>query len=503
MGRTLRAMGIGRHDRVAVVLPNGPEMAVAILTVAASAACAPLNPAYGAEELDRYFADLRPRALITQAGIDSPARRVALSRGIRVIELSTASEAEAGLFALTGDQGSAPSHEPVSPNDVALLLPTSGTTSRPKIVPQTHANICMSAYAPGAALALTETDRCLNVLPLFHGHGLTATVMASLAAGASVVCTPGFDVNSFSAWLTAFQPTWYSAVPTIHQAILAQRSAQSRATGGLSATLRPLLVCSPAAPHLHGTGADFRDPRDRVVRDDGNHFLAYRLQSAATAPAQGGLGRATVGLDVAIMDEGGALLPRGQTGEVVVRGASVTPGYDGDPMATEAAFAGDWFKTGDLGFFDDDGYLFLAGRVREIINRGGEKVAPQEVDEVLLEHPAVAEAVTFAVPHATLGEDVASAVVLRSHLPRRRKKYVSSPSAASPTSRFRAKCSSSRKSQKARPAKCSVSAWRRNWVSRMALLMPRAFVAPRTPLEKVLAKHLGRDPANRADRYPR
>jgi acyl-CoA synthetase (AMP-forming)/AMP-acid ligase II len=199
MARALRATGIGRRDRVAVVLPNGPEMPVAILTVAACAACAPVNPAFGVEELDRYFADLQPRALITQAETDSPARRAALSRGIRVIELSTASEAEAGLFELTGERGDAQSHEKVSLGDVALLLPTSGTTSRPKIVPQTHANICASAYASGAALALTETDRCLNVLPLFHGHGLTATVLTSLAAGASVVCTPGFDVNNFSA----------------------------------------------------------------------------------------------------------------------------------------------------------------------------------------------------------------------------------------------------------------------------------------------------------------
>ena len=147
MGRTLRAMGIARRDRVAVVLPNGPEMAVAILTVAASATCAPMNPAYGAEELDRYFADLRPRALITSAGIDSPARRVALSRGIRVLELSTAPDAEAGLFTLAGDQRDAAPHEPVRPGDVALLLLTSGTTARPKSVPMTHANICASAYS--------------------------------------------------------------------------------------------------------------------------------------------------------------------------------------------------------------------------------------------------------------------------------------------------------------------------------------------------------------------
>src|SRR5262245_14285120 len=221
-GRALRAMGIGRHDRIVVTLPNGPEMAVAILATAASAVCVPMNPAYQAEELDRYFADLRPRALITQTGTDSPARRVALSRGIRVIELSIALDAEAGLFTLTGDRKDAPSHEPVSPGHVAVLLLTSGTTARPKIVPQTHANICASALSSAAAWALKETDRCINMLPLFHGHGLHNTLMASLAAGASVVCTPGWDANSFFAWLSEFQPTWYSAVSTIHQAILAQ-----------------------------------------------------------------------------------------------------------------------------------------------------------------------------------------------------------------------------------------------------------------------------------------
>src|SRR6266581_3968181 len=163
MGRTLRTIGIGRRDRIAVVLPNGPDMAVAFLTIAACAVCVPINPAYGTEELDRYFADLRPRALITQAGIDSPACRVALSRGVRIIELSSALDAAAGLFALTGEQVGAPFHELVSPDDVAVLLLTSGTTSRPKIVPQTHANICASVYSSVAAFALRETDRCINI----------------------------------------------------------------------------------------------------------------------------------------------------------------------------------------------------------------------------------------------------------------------------------------------------------------------------------------------------
>src|SRR5262245_51140776 len=221
-GHALRAMGIGRHDRIVVALPNGPEVAVAILAAASNAVCVPMNPAYQADELERYFVHLRPRALITQAGDDSPARRVALSRGVRVIELSGAGDAEAGIFTLIGDREDVRSDELVSPGHVAVLLLTSGTTARPKIVPQTHANICASAYSSVAAWALSETDRCINMLPLFHGHGLHNTVMASLAAGASVVCTSGWDSNSFFAWLTEFKPTWYSAVSTIHQAVLAQ-----------------------------------------------------------------------------------------------------------------------------------------------------------------------------------------------------------------------------------------------------------------------------------------
>jgi acyl-CoA synthetase (AMP-forming)/AMP-acid ligase II len=413
MERTLRHMGIGRHDRIAVVLPNGPEMAVTILTVAANAACSPMNPAYGAEELGRYLADLRPRALIMQAGIDSPARRVALARGIRLVELSAAVDAEAGLFTLDGHEGRARARQAARPEDVALLLFTSGTMSQPKIVPLTHANICNSACSSGAALALTETDRCLNVLPLFHGHGLIATVLASLATGASVVCTPGCETNSFFGWLTAFRPTWYSAVPTMHQAILAQ----ARLTGARVADCPLRLVRSASAPLPPRVFTELERTFEAPVIE------FYGMTETASSPIAcnplpprqrkaGSVGM-PVDLEVAIIGEGGALLPRGQTGEVVVRGASVMPGYDGNSMATQAALAGDWFKTGDQGFFDDDGYLFLAGRSREIINRGGENIAPREIEDVLLEHPAVAEAVTFAVPHATLGEDVASAIVLR------------------------------------------------------------------------------------------
>ena len=486
IGHRLRAMGIGPHDRIAAVLPNGPEMAVAILSVAASATCAPMNPAYQTEELDRYFADLRPRALIAQAGIDTPARRAALSSGVRVIELSTELDAEAGLFTLQGDLGGAPSHESVRPSDIALLIPTSGTTSRPKIVPQAHAKLCASACAHGVALALRETDRCLNILPLFHGHGLIATVLASLAAGASVVCTPGFDVNSFSAWLTACQPTWYSAVPAMHQAILAQ----TRHNRERAANCRLRFVRSSSAPLPSRIFAELEQTFETPVIEwyGMTEVAASPIACNPLPPRQrkpGSVG-VPVGLDVAIMDEGGALLPGGQSGQVVVRGASVMLGYDGNPMATEAVFAGDWFKTGDLGFFDDDGYLFLTGRIREIINRGGEKVAPKEVEEVLLEHPAVAEVVTFSVPHATLGEDVASAVVLRSHCvatPKDIRQFAIGRIADFKVPRQVLIVTELPKGPTGKVKRVGLAAK----LGLASHVMPQTFVAPRTPLEKELA----------------
>ena len=412
IGRTLRAKGIGRGDRVAVLMPNGPELAVAIVAMAANAACASINPAYSAEELDRYFTDLKPRALIVPAKVDLPARRVARARGVPVLELTPTGEA-AGLFTLAGAAAGNPSSDPVGPGTIALFLFTSGTTSRPKIVPLSHANICTSAFSAVAALQLSEADRCLNVLPLFHGHGLIATVMTSLAAGGGVVCTPGCDVNRFFGWLREFAPTWYSAVPTMHQAILAQ----ARLNPDQVAGIRLRLVRSASAPLPPRVFAE-------LERTFGTSVIEfYGMTETASAPiacnplpprrSKPGSVGTPVGLDVAIMDDRGDVLPAGQAGHVTVRGGSVMPGYDGDAAATAAAFAGDWFKTGDQGFFDDEGYLYLSGRTREMINRGGENIAPREVDEALLEHPAVAEAVTFAVPHATLGEDVAAAVVLR------------------------------------------------------------------------------------------
>jgi acyl-CoA synthetase (AMP-forming)/AMP-acid ligase II/acyl carrier protein len=485
--RRLRAMGIGRHDRIAVALPNGPEAATAILAAAASATCAPINPAYRTDEVARYFADVQPRALIVQAGLDTPARRAALDRGVRVIELATAADAEAGLFTLGGESGQARSAESAAPGDVMLLISTSGTTSRPKIVPETHAKVCASAYAHGTALALTQRDRCLNIMPLFHGHGLIATLIASLSAGASVVCTPGLDVNCFSAWLTEFEATWYTGVPAMHQAILGH----TRHNRDRLSDARLRFVRSSSAPLPPRIFTELEHSFDTSIIE------WYGMSEVAAAPIAcnplrprprkpGSVGL-PVDLDVGIMDEIGALLPRGQNGQVVVRGATVMTGYDDNPTATAAAFAGAWLKTGDLGYFDDDGYLFLTGRIREMINRGGEKIAPQEVDEVLLDHPAVAEAVTFAIPHPTLGEDVAAAVVLRPHAaatPKDIRQFANGRIAD-----FKVPCQVHIVSQI--PKSQTGKVQRIGLADQLGLAtdaaIPQASAAPRTPVEKALA----------------
>ena len=418
----LNTMGLGRNDRIGIVLPNGPEMAVAFLAIAASATSAPLNPAYQVNEFDFYLSDLEVKALIIQAGIDSPARAVAHKRGIALLELSPVLEAEAGIFTLSSTArviaAEAQEHPLLpgvaQPDDVALVLHTSGTTSRPKIVPLTHTNICTSALNIQAALALTAEDRCLNVMPLFHIHGLIGATLTSLTAGASVVCTPGFDVTQFFAWMAGFYPTWYTAVPTMHQAILT-RAASHRAII-IRCPFRFIRSCSAPLPTqvMAELEQEFQVP---VIDSYGMTEASHQMASNPLPPRArkaGSVGIAA-GPEIAIMDDMGHLLPSGHKGEIVIRGANVTQGYENNPVANASAFTHGWFRTGDQGFVDADGYVFITGRIKEIINRGGEKISPREVDDVLMEHPAVAQIVTFAVPHTLLGEEVAAAVVLREH----------------------------------------------------------------------------------------
>ncbi len=409
---TLNALGVGRNDRVAIVLPDGPELAVALVAIGAGATCAPLNPVYRDGEFEFALADIRAAALVVQSGSESAAVDVARGRGIPVLELSAAPGGEAGLFALSGTKRPRPTRGGFAePDDNLLMLHTSGTAARPKLVPLTHRNVVTSAHDIGAALGLTARDRCLNVMPLIHIHG-QSTVWSSLVAGASVVCTPGFSAADFFDWLREFHPTWYTAAPAIHRLILAE--ALRRPDVAAHSTLRFIRSASSAMPRelIADMERALRCPVHRGVRDDRGRAADREQQTAALRP-QARLRRRAAGPDIAIMDEAGDLLPPGESGEVVIRGANVMSGYDRDQRGDGTAFTRGWFRTGDTGHLDVDGDLFITGRLKEIINRGGEKISPQEVDDVLMAHPAVAEAVAFPVPHATLGESVAAAVVLR------------------------------------------------------------------------------------------
>ncbi|HET6156755.1 MAG TPA: acyl--CoA ligase [Dongiaceae bacterium] len=410
-GGALRTLGIQQDHAVAMVMPNGPEMATAFVAVTSWAAAAPLNAAYRADEFDFYLGDLDAKALIIQGGPDSPARAIATQRNIPVIDLTPDEKGPAGSFTLSVPFADVGAARP-DPDDVALVLHTSGTTSRPKIVPLRHGNLAASARNIAATLALTPQDRCLVIMPLFHIHGLVGALLSSLSAGASVHCPPGFNALKFFGWLDQAEATWYTAVPTMHQAILARADRNQdvlvrrklRFIRSSSASLPPQVMAQLEAA--------FGCP---VIESYGMTEASHQMASNPLPPRPrkpGSVGIAA-GPEVAIMGLDGKLLNRGEIGEIVIRGENVTAGYANNPKANAEAFINGWFRTGDQGVLDVDGYLSLTGRLKEIINRGGEKIAPREVDDVLMDHPAVAQVVTFALPHDKLGEEVAAAVVLQ------------------------------------------------------------------------------------------
>jgi acyl-CoA synthetase (AMP-forming)/AMP-acid ligase II/acyl carrier protein len=408
----LQTFGIHQNDRVAMILPNGPELAASFLAISSAATTAPLNPSYRRTELDFYFQDLEVSAVVVEGDQASVARDVAFSLNIPILEIYPVLDAPAGTFALQGRTGKPQLERRMAkPEDVALVLHTSGTTSKPKIVPLKHRNLLASAENIRISLQLTAQDQCLNIMPLFHIHGLMASVMASMASGASVICSPGFYASKFFEWLETFKPTWYTAVPTMHQAIL-DRALENRDILE-NIQLRFIRSCSASLPPqtMEELERVFHAP---VVEAYGMTEASHQMSCNPLPPRirkKGSVGVAT-GVEVAIMAEDRAeLLPNETAGEIVIRGLNVTEGYANNPDANAKAFSKGWFRTGDQGYLDSDQYLYITGRIKEIINRGGEKISPREVDEVLLEHPFVSQAVTFAMPDPTLGEDVAAAVI--------------------------------------------------------------------------------------------
>jgi len=406
----LAAAGIGRGDRVATSLSNGLPMIVSFLAASMAGTAAPLNPGYKEDEFRFYLEDTAATVLILPPeGVDD-ARRAA---GDRVPMLGIEMDAK-GTVALTGVSGRRPVALP-DVDDVALVLHTSGSTGRPKRVPLAHANLSISAGNIARHYKLTPDDVALCVMPLFHVHGLVASTLATLSTGGTVVVPAKFNPLSFWRVARDYGATWYSAVPTLHQLLLA-RSADPKSGRRPAGTerLRFIRSCSAALPPraMHALEEAFGAP---VLEAYGMTEAAHQMASNPPPPAErkpGSVGRGT-DVQIGIMDPDGHLLRSGKRGEVVIKGPNVIRGYENNPEANAASFVDGWFRTGDQGYLDADGYLHLVARIKELINRGGEKISPREIDEILLAHPAVAEAVCFGVPHATWGEEVAAAVVVR------------------------------------------------------------------------------------------
>ncbi|MGH7776914.1 MAG: acyl--CoA ligase [Candidatus Dormibacterales bacterium] len=403
---TLSALGVRRGDRVAMVYPNGPEAIVMFLAAAEVGTACPLNPAYTEDEFRFYLEDTGARFLLLPPGEGDAARR-AMPAGARIVEAEIDG---GGRLRTQAAGGGARDGEHADPEDVALVLHTSGTTSRPKRVPLRHRNLVASVRNITTHYGLGEEDVSLCVMPLFHVHGLLASTLSTLATGGTVVAPRRFNPLGFWPVAREHEPTWFSASPTPHQ-LIAMRAQGERPAG--TRRLRFVRSCSSSLPPAQMAAMESLFGV-AVLEAYGMTEASHQMASNPLPPLErrpGSVGRGT-GVEIGIMDADGGLRAAGEAGEVVIRGPNVIDGYEANPEANAASFTGGWFRTGDQGVLDGAGYLTLAGRIKELINRGGEKIAPREVDEVLESHPAVAEAVAFGVAHATWGEEVAAAVVL-------------------------------------------------------------------------------------------
>lgn len=408
--QALRDFGLGEGDRIAMSLPNGLEVISAFLAASTVGTAAPLNPAYTIDEFKFYLEDTKARALIVPSGGAKEARAAALETNVSIIECETGDHGHV-RFSMNERLSGTGEEKESDDKDIALILHTSGTTSRPKRVPLAHANLLTSARNVATTYQLTPDDVSLCVMPLFHVHGLVASTLATLRSGGTVVVPAKFNPLSFWSTVREHGATWYSAVPTIHQVLL------SRAKGARPAgaeQLRFIRSCSASlAPQLMADmEATFGAP---VLEAYGMTEAAHQMASNPLPPLSrkaGSVGRGTA-VEIGILDEAGEVLPPGATGEVSIKGPNVFNGYEGNPEANAESFSNGWFRTGDQGILDSEGYLTLVGRIKELINRGGEKISPREIDETLLRHPAVAEACCFAIPDRVYGEGVAAAVVLK------------------------------------------------------------------------------------------
>jgi acyl-CoA synthetase (AMP-forming)/AMP-acid ligase II len=405
MAKALSAAGIRRGDAVAIALPNGLPAIVSFLAASIAGTAAPLNPAYPYEEFHFFLGDTDARVLLCPAVGSEFVRTAAKDRKIPVFSVEMTEQGNVHLA------GVPPGGSVLAPtaDDIALILHTSGSTGRPKRVPLRHFNLAVSSANIANTYALSEEDVSLCIMPLFHIHGLIGSAMSTLLSGGTLVIPTKFNALSFWRMVREYHVTWYSGVPTMHQLVLARTHQKPPEAD----SLRFIRSCSaPLSEELiHKIEELFGVP---FVEAYGMTEASHQMTSNPLPPRHRKAGSVGVGtgLRISIMDKEGNHLGVNQRGEVAIQGANVFRGYENNPEANARAFVNGWFRTGDEGYLDADCYLHLTGRIKDIIIRAGENIAPHEIDEILLKHPAVAAAVTFGCAHPTLGEEVAAAVVL-------------------------------------------------------------------------------------------
>lgn len=409
----LNVMGFGRGNRIATVGDGDDANAALVVAVWDAATAVPMNPALSAAEFATYFRSQQVEAVAVDAGLDTSARAAARDLGLPVLDVIRIAEHTAGLIDIR-PMVAAPAglSGRVEPEELAMVLLTSGTSSHSKIVPVLQRQLALKADRYARALRLTPADRCLNLMPLFHGHGLQGALAPTLLTGGAFATPGGFSTDGFFRLLGTLAPTWYTGSYTFHLSICA--AARDHAGDIEKSRLRAVRVSSG---RLDPAISDELERRlGALVLENYSCSEVSLICSAPLPPAvrkRGTVGRPLPGgNEVAIMGPDGRILPAGERGEVVVRSADVFSGYENDDDANAECFVAGWYRTGDEGVFDSDGHLTLTGRIKEMINRGGEKISPTEVDAAMMAFPGVREAICFPVPHPSLGEEVAAVVVL-------------------------------------------------------------------------------------------
>ncbi|HSS66334.1 MAG TPA: non-ribosomal peptide synthetase [Gammaproteobacteria bacterium] len=404
----LRARGISQGDCIAVMLPRSAQLTVALLGVACSAAAAPLNSDYTIDEIRAYLATLDAKAAVTVSG--SIGEAAARELGIQTLLVVPDPEPISGLFRFANEETG---HTEGSPGpaagDVCAIFLTSGSTSRPKRVPLTHGVVLARAKRTIDAFSLTAEDRLLDPMPQTSAYSLVSALLPALLSGGSAVILNHFEPIRFFQRAREFSATWSVAAPPHLQSIL--QALERRSDLLDHHTLR---VIRSGTGHLPEHVADALETRLKIPIAVGYGLVESGQIANSPAPPQqrkpGSVGLPR--MEIKLVGKNGRQVRVREHGEILVRGPQVFTGYMDDPLANENAFQNGWLRTGDLGYMDEDGALFLVGRIKEMINRGGQSIAPMEIDDALLSHPAVAEAAAFAIPHESLGEDIAAAVAL-------------------------------------------------------------------------------------------